>query len=139
LTWTGDNREIIYSANLGGGPSLWRVAVNGGTPERMSLGVNPSSPVVSRQGDRLAWTENYASNSQLGSGGRYFPFSFLPRRFPAATREASPKNEAGKGKNEEFQLRLRMAEIMPTPTSIVTKAPVLLAMPRRRNSMRRNV
>jgi hypothetical protein len=54
------------------------------------------------------------SNSQLGSGGRHFsffllPFSFLPRRFPAATREAAPKNEAGKGKNEEFQLRLRMA------------------------------
>jgi hypothetical protein len=38
-----------------------------------------------------------------------FPFSFLPRRFPAATREASPKNEAGKGKNEEFQLSLRIA------------------------------
>jgi hypothetical protein len=136
LTWTGDNREIIYSANLGGGPSLWRVAVNGGTPERMSLGVNPSSPVVSRQGDRLAWTENYASNSQLGIGGRHFSFFLLSH---AATREASPKNEAGKGKKEEFQLRLRMAEIMPTPTSIVTKAPVLLAMPRRRNSMRRNV
>jgi hypothetical protein len=26
-----------------------------------------------------------------------------------ATREAAPKNEAGKGKNEEFQLRLRIA------------------------------
>jgi hypothetical protein len=38
-----------------------------------------------------------------------FPSSFLPRRFPAATREAAPKNEAGKGKNEEFQLRLRIA------------------------------
>jgi hypothetical protein len=54
------------------------------------------------------------SNSQLGSGGRHFsffllPFSFLPRRFPAATREAAPKNEAGKGKNEEFQLSLRIA------------------------------
>jgi hypothetical protein len=33
----------------------------------------------------------------------------LPRRFPAATREAAPKNEAGKGKNEEFQLSLRIA------------------------------
>jgi hypothetical protein len=55
-----------------------------------------------------------SSNSQLGSGGRHFsffllPYSFLPRRFPAATREAAPKNEAGKGKNEEFQLRLRIA------------------------------
>jgi hypothetical protein len=36
----------------------------------------------------------------------------LPRRFPAATREAAPKNEAGKGKNEEFQLSLRIADEM---------------------------
>jgi hypothetical protein len=47
----------------------------------------------------------------LEAEGDIFPFSFLPRRFPAATREAAPKNEAGKGKNEEFQLRLRIAVI----------------------------
>jgi hypothetical protein len=57
----------------------------------------------------------------LESEGDIFPSSFLPRRFPAATREAAPKNEAGKGKNEEFQLRLRSAapELILRFTSLI--------------------
>ena len=93
LTWTGDSREIVFCANLGGGPSLWRINASGGAPERMSLGVNPASPAVSRQGNKLAWTENYADTNiyryeSLGFAGSDAPGKFSsPERLIFSTRE----------------------------------------------------
>jgi hypothetical protein len=54
----------------------------------------------------------------------------LPRRFPAATREAAPKNEAGKGKNEEFQLFAFLGTVLAvvigvTWLSFVNKPPAM--------------
>lgn len=79
LTWTSDSREIIYAANLGGGPNLWRISAEGGTPERIILGVTPSNPAISRRGDKLAWTENYNDTNiyryeAAGAGGIGAPF-----------------------------------------------------------------
>jgi len=56
LAWTANGREIVFSSNRGGGFSLWRVAVSGGTPERVAVtGQNAYSPAISRQGNRLAY------------------------------------------------------------------------------------
>ncbi|MGE0884015.1 MAG: protein kinase [Blastocatellales bacterium] len=80
LTWTSDSREIIYSANLGGGPNLWRISAEGGTAERMNLGVIPSSPAISRSGNLLAWTENYTDTNIYHYEGTGFGGSGVPSR-----------------------------------------------------------
>jgi Tol biopolymer transport system component/DNA-binding winged helix-turn-helix (wHTH) protein len=65
FAWTPDGREIIFSSNRGGAVwGLWRVAIDGGTPERLSVGSESAfMPTVSLRGNRLAyasgvWSEN---------------------------------------------------------------------------------
>ncbi len=64
LTWTADSREIVFSSNRGGGFSLWRVAVPGGTPEWVAaIGQNAYSPAISRQGNRLAYNVSFLDSN----------------------------------------------------------------------------
>jgi Tol biopolymer transport system component/serine/threonine protein kinase len=64
FTWTADGREIVFSSNRGGGFGLWRVAVSGGTPERVAAtGQNSYSPAISRQGDRLAFNVSFLDSN----------------------------------------------------------------------------
>lgn len=59
LAWTSDGREIVFSSRRGSSVhSLWRIPVTGGMPERvLAVGQKALSPTVSRQGDRLAYTQ----------------------------------------------------------------------------------
>ena len=63
--WTADGRELVFSSDRGGGiPYLWRIAVSGGRPERVAgVGLNASSPAISRRGDRLAYTQVLADDN----------------------------------------------------------------------------
>ena len=64
LAWTADGREIVFSSNRGGGFSLWRVAVSGGTPERVAVtGQNAFSPAISRQGNRLVYNVSFLDSN----------------------------------------------------------------------------
>ena len=55
LAWTPDGREIVFPSDRGGGYSLWRISVTGGTPERLAVGGDSDfSPPLSPQGNRLA-------------------------------------------------------------------------------------
>jgi Tol biopolymer transport system component len=64
LAWTADGREIVFSSNRGGGFSLWRVAVSGGTPERVAVtGQNAYSPAISRQGSSLAYNVSFLDSN----------------------------------------------------------------------------
>lgn len=57
LDWTADGREIVFSSTRSGDSNLWRVLVSGGTPQLLpGVGAGASSPSVSRQGNRLAYT-----------------------------------------------------------------------------------
>jgi len=58
LAWTPDSREIIFSSRRGGSyDSLWRIAIAGGTPQRISaFGEDVISPALSHDGKRLAYT-----------------------------------------------------------------------------------
>jgi Tol biopolymer transport system component/DNA-binding winged helix-turn-helix (wHTH) protein len=59
LSWTPDSREIIFTSRRGGSTRhLWRVAVKGGTPERVDAGSSDVlSPALALRGQRLAYTQ----------------------------------------------------------------------------------
>jgi Tol biopolymer transport system component/DNA-binding winged helix-turn-helix (wHTH) protein len=59
ITWTADGREIIFSSRRGSSIcNLWRIPATGGAPERLpTIGQNVVSPAISRQGDRLVYTQ----------------------------------------------------------------------------------
>jgi Tol biopolymer transport system component len=66
-TWSHDGQEIVYSAGIGGGPGLGKVAATGGTPARIPTPAFASDPVVSPAGDVIAYisitrTEGAASS-----------------------------------------------------------------------------
>jgi len=61
IAWTPDAGELIYSSSSGGSWSLWRMTVSGShTPVRLTVGENGLLPSISRQGDRLAYTQAIA-------------------------------------------------------------------------------
>jgi len=76
LAWTADGSEIVFSSNRGGGFSLWRVAVSGGTPGRVAVpGQDAYSPAISRQGNRLAYNVSFLDSNiwridRSSAGGR---------------------------------------------------------------------
>ena len=58
LDWIPDGSQIVFSSTRTGPPSLWRVSVHGGDPERLPVGrENASWPSVSRRGHRLAYVQ----------------------------------------------------------------------------------
>ncbi len=59
LAWTSDGRDMVFASRRESSiHSLWRISTAGGTPERLpTIGRNIVSPAISRQGDRLAYTQ----------------------------------------------------------------------------------
>ena len=64
LTWSADGRELIFSSDRIGNRSLWRIPVSGGNPERIAGGENAGDLAVSRQGQRLAFSQE-ASDTNI--------------------------------------------------------------------------
>ena len=55
--FTSDGRDIVFAAGSLGAASLWRVPTSGtASPERLPFGEVGIWPIVSRQGNRLAYT-----------------------------------------------------------------------------------
>ncbi len=64
FAWTADSRELVFVSPRFGGPNLWRVPASGGTPERVpSMAHHPGLPAISRQGNRLAFTEQFTDSN----------------------------------------------------------------------------
>ncbi len=60
ISWTPRGDEVIFSSSSGSW-SLWRMAMSGSHPPvRLSVGENGLLPSISRQGDRLAYTQSIA-------------------------------------------------------------------------------
>jgi eukaryotic-like serine/threonine-protein kinase len=82
LAWTSDSREIVFSTSRHGTRELWRISLQGGTPARVAVNArNPINPDISRQGNKLVWTE-YSNDANLwlyqgaGFAGRDVPGKF---------------------------------------------------------------
>lgn len=65
LDWTADGREIVFISLREGDTGLWRVSASGGTPERVvtAVGYNITRLSISRQGDRLAYTQYFVDTN----------------------------------------------------------------------------
>jgi Tol biopolymer transport system component len=59
ITWTTDAREVVFSSNRAGISALWRVAISStGEPQRLSIGEHGFFPSISRQGNRLVYSQS---------------------------------------------------------------------------------
>jgi Tol biopolymer transport system component len=65
LAWTADGREIVFISHRAGDVGLWRVSASGGMPERVvtAVGYNITRLSISRQGDRLAYTQYFTDTN----------------------------------------------------------------------------
>jgi Tol biopolymer transport system component/DNA-binding winged helix-turn-helix (wHTH) protein len=61
ITWSSDNRSIIFSSNRAGQYALWKVSLDGGMPQRMPVGTEDATqPDVPSKGNNLAFVEGSA-------------------------------------------------------------------------------
>lgn len=106
LAWTSDGAELIFCSTRGGLPSLWRVAVAGGDPERLQVGGDNSYyPSVSLQGHRLSYT-------RVSGGTPIYRIEAAPdqtnqrpvaKKFLSSTREDASPRYSPDGKRIAFQ------------------------------------
>ncbi|MBL8208377.1 MAG: serine/threonine-protein kinase [Blastocatellia bacterium] len=92
LAWTSDSREIVFNAVRRELRGLWRISVQGGPLTRVAVNArNPINPDISRQGNKLIFTD-YANDSNLwlyqgpGFAGRDVPGKFsAPAKLPTSS------------------------------------------------------
>jgi len=65
-SWSPDGRHIYFTSDRSGGPQVYRVGANGGTPERITFeGSYNARPRLSPDGSRLAMVHNDRGNYRI--------------------------------------------------------------------------
>jgi TolB protein len=65
-TWSPDGRYIYFTSDRSGGPQVYRISANGGTPERITFeGSYNARPRLSPDGTRLAMVHNDRGNYRI--------------------------------------------------------------------------
>jgi len=65
-TWSPDGRYIYFTSDRAGGPQVYRISANGGTPERITFeGSYNARPRLSPDGTRLAMVHNDRGNYRI--------------------------------------------------------------------------
>ncbi len=66
-TWSPDGRYIYFTSDRAGGPQIYRIGANGGTPERVTFeGSYNARPRLSPDGDKLAVLTLDRGNYRIG-------------------------------------------------------------------------
>ena len=66
-SWSPDGRWIYFNSDRSGGPQIYRVAANGGSPERVTFeGSYNARPRLSPDGKKLAMVHNDRGNFRIG-------------------------------------------------------------------------
>ncbi len=61
ITWSSDNRSIIFSSNRAGQYALWKVSLKGGEPQRLPVGTEDATqPAIPLHGNYLAFVQGTA-------------------------------------------------------------------------------
>jgi Tol biopolymer transport system component len=64
IAWTADGRELVFSSDRGGAQGLWRIAISGsGGAQRLAVGENGFNPSISRQGNRLVYSQSISDSN----------------------------------------------------------------------------
>jgi len=94
LAWTPSGREIVFSSRHGGKSRLFRIPVDGGSPQWLvASGSEASYPAFSHEGNRLAWRQN-ADNTdifRLALKGASETVESLANLIASTALEASPR------------------------------------------------
>lgn len=65
-SWSPDGRYIYFTSDRAGGPQVYRISANGGTPERVTFeGSYNARPRLSPDGSRLAMVHNDRGNFRI--------------------------------------------------------------------------
>ena len=65
-TWSPDGQSIYFTSDRSGGPQVYRISADGGTPERITFeGSYNARPRVSPDGTRLAMVRNDRGNFRI--------------------------------------------------------------------------
>jgi TolB protein len=65
-SWSPDGRHIYFTSDRAGGPQVYRISANGGTPERITFeGSYNARPRLSPDGSRLAMVHNDRGNYRI--------------------------------------------------------------------------
>jgi TolB protein len=65
-SWSPDGRFIYFTSDRSGGPQIYRVSANGGTPERITFeGSYNARPRLSADGNKLAMVHNDRGNYRI--------------------------------------------------------------------------
>ncbi len=97
LAWTPDGREIVSTRGDAGRRGLWKISVSGDTPQQLAAaGDNAYTPAISRQGNRLAYTQ-YSRDENIwrfeaprSSGRTGAPTKLIPSTFQDISPRYSP-------------------------------------------------
>ena len=93
LAWSRDGASIVFSSNRGGKYSLWRVALNGGGPERLPVGTEDAyQPAVGSKPGELAYTQGSAiwSIDRLTSAAGSAPGSQVQAVLSSTQQDSAP-------------------------------------------------
>ena len=103
LAWTADSREIVFTQWYYGSLRLWRVPANGGTPVELSIGVEGASTLaISRQGNRLAYSEEVRDTNVWRIGINGSPAKRSPEKLISSTRQDYGPQYSPDGKKIAF-------------------------------------
>jgi len=105
ITWSSDNRSIVFSSNRAGQYALWKVALDGSAPVRMPVGTEDATqPAIPLSGNNLAFVEYSAIFGILHvSASKDLSRDFKPSLIVSSTAQDSAPSASPDGSQFAFQ------------------------------------
>ena len=63
FTWGSNDKSILFSSNLDGTSSLWKIDLSAGSQQKILTGININDPFVSSAGNRIVFAETIVNSN----------------------------------------------------------------------------